>query len=153
MTYVTDRRTANARRGEAAVGAELEAAGFAVTNLNDLVGNCPFADLLARNDTTRLLIQVKTTETIEGLFGTPPGRVRALDVISTDLGCHAICAFVHLTGGGVVILYSRAAEVAVLAEEDEAAYPGKNRFHMNINQFDVTVDRISELLTRYRDQL
>lgn len=66
-----------------------------MTNLNDLAGNCPFADLLARKDRTRLLIQVKATETKAGKFGTPPGRVRALEVICTELGCDAIYAFVH----------------------------------------------------------
>jgi hypothetical protein len=55
-----------------------------------------------------------------------------------------------LTGDDGVIRYERAAEIAVLAEEDEAAYPGKNRFHVNISQFEVTVDRITELLTSIR---
>lgn len=147
MSYATDRRTATARSGEAAVTEELRAAGFSVKNLNDLVGNCPFADLLACRPATRVLVQVKATKTKKGLFGTRPGRVRALEVISTALDCRAIYAFVHFTGDDVVVRYERAAEVAVLAEADEAAYPGKNRFHVNIGLFDVTVDRISGLLT------
>lgn len=125
MSYATDRRTATARRGEAAVTGELRAAGFTVMNLNDLVGNYPFADLLARGDMTRLLVQVKATKTKKGKFGTPPGRVRGLEVISTELGCHAIYAFVHFTGDDAVILYERAAEVAELAEGDEAATQGR----------------------------
>jgi hypothetical protein len=61
MTSTTEQCRTTGRRAEAAVTRELEAAGFTVKNLNDLVGNCPFADLLARNAATRLPIQVKAT--------------------------------------------------------------------------------------------
>jgi hypothetical protein len=40
-----------------------------------------------------------------------------------------------------------AAEVATLAEEDEAATPGKNRFHVNITQFTVPASEIETLRT------
>jgi hypothetical protein len=81
-----------------------------------------------------------------GKFGTPPARVRALETISTELGCHAIYAFAHLTRGEPAIRFATAAEVAVLADQEEAAYKGINRYHVTIDQFGVTVGRISELL-------
>lgn len=146
MTSTTEQRRTTGRRAEAAVTRELEAVGFTVKNLNDLVGNCPFADLLARSAATRLLIQVKGTVTSEGKFGTPPIRVRALEAISTELGCHAIYAFAHLAADSPVIRFATAAEVAVLADEEEAAYEGINRYHVTIDQFEVTADRIFELL-------
>jgi hypothetical protein len=148
MTSLTEQRKATGRRAEAAVTASLEACGFTVTNLNDLVGNCPFADLLARKAVTRLLIQVKGTVTPEGKFGTPPARVRALETISTELGCHAIYAFVHLTASDPVIRFATASEVAVLATEEEAAYNGINRYHVTIDQFHGTADQIAGLLAR-----
>lgn len=78
MTTITEQRRSTGHRAEAAVTRELQAAGFTVTNLNDLVGNCPFADLLARKATTRLLIQVKGTVTIEGSSEPrPPGCARS----------------------------------------------------------------------------
>jgi len=151
MTSITEQRMTTGRRAEAAVTRELEAVGFTITNLNDLVGNCPFADLLAREGATRLLIQVKGTVTDEGKFGTPPGRVRALEAISTELGCHSIYAFAHLAADNTTIRYARAAEVAKLAEEWEAEYllthQKPPRYHWNIDEFDVAVDRISDLLT------
>ena len=72
--------------------------------------------------------------------------MRALETISTELGCHAIYAFAHLTRGEPAIRFATAAEVAVLADQEEAAYKGINRYHVTIDQFGVTVGRISELL-------
>jgi hypothetical protein len=145
MTSIQEQRSTTGRRAEDLVAQELAAAGFTVVNLNDLVGNCPFADLLARKGPTRLLVQVKGTETDEGKFGTPPRRVRALEAISTELGCEAIYAFVHLTVANPTIRYAAAAQVAVLADEEEEAYWGILRYHVVIDQFDVTVDQISSL--------
>jgi hypothetical protein len=146
MTSLTEQRRATGQRAEAAATRDLQAEGFTVTNLNDLVGNCPFADLIARKDGTRILVQVKGTETVDGKFGTPPARVRSLEAISTELGCHAIYAFVHLADGDPVVRFAAAGEVAELADEAEADYPGTNRYHVDISQFDITADRITELL-------
>jgi hypothetical protein len=146
MTSLTEQRRATGQRAEAAATRDLQAEGFTVTNLNDLVGNCPFADLIARKDGTRMLIQVKGTETVDGKFGTPPARVRSLEAISTQLDCKAIYAFVHLVEGDLVIRYATASAVAELADEAEAAYPGINRYHVGIGQFDVAADRITEIL-------
>jgi hypothetical protein len=146
MTSLSEQRRATGQRAEAAAAADLQAEGFTITNLNDLVGNCPFADLIARRGEIRILIQVKGTETTEGKFGTPPARVRSLEAISTELGCHAIYAFVHLAEDGPVIRFATASYVAELAVEAEADYPGINRYHVDISQFDVTADRITELL-------
>jgi hypothetical protein len=120
MASLAERRVATGRRAEAAVTRHLETAGFTVRNLNDLVGNCPFADLLARRDEARLLIQVKGTVTAEGKFTTPPARVRALEVISAELGCRAIYAFAHLVTDSPVIRFATAADVAALADTEEA---------------------------------
>jgi len=38
--------------------------------------------------------------------------------------------------------------VIVLAEKDEAATKGTNRFHVNIDRFTVETSQISELLNR-----
>jgi hypothetical protein len=149
MTSLTDRRRVTGHRAEAIATRDLQAEGFTVTNLNDLVGNCPFADLLARKDGTRILVQVKGTETEEGNFGAPPTRVRGLEAISTELGCHAIYAFVHLAESNPVTRFAAASKVAELADKAEADYPGTNRFHVDISQFDITAHRITELLYRH----
>lgn len=52
MASVAETRKSTGQRAELAVVSALEELGFVVTNLNDLVGNCPFADLLARRDAT-----------------------------------------------------------------------------------------------------
>lgn len=148
MTNTTETRQDRGRRAESAVAQELETVEFDVTNLNDVVGNCPFADLLAHQDSTRLLVQVKGTVTIGGKFGAPPHRVRGLDAIGTALGCHAIYAFVHFTADEEIIRFATAADVAALADEDEAATAGVNRFHVNIHQFDTDVRGLRRLLGR-----
>jgi hypothetical protein len=51
-----------------------------------------------------------------------PRRVRALEAISTELGCHSIYALAHLAADNTTIRYARAVKVAKLAEEWEAEY-------------------------------
>jgi hypothetical protein len=65
---------ATARRAEAAAAAALRAEGFIVTDLNDLAGNWPIVDLLARSDTDRWLVQVRGTTIDWGRSGRSPGR-------------------------------------------------------------------------------
>jgi hypothetical protein len=139
-------RAAIGRTAEAAVTDVLGGIGYEVINLNELVGNCPFADLLATKAGLRLLVQVKGTTTADGLFGTPPDRVRALMAITEALDCFPIYAFCHLTDADAVIRFSDAPTVATLAEEDEAAYEGVNRYHVNIDQFTVDASQIGQLL-------
>jgi hypothetical protein len=132
-------------RSEAAVTEVLRARGYVVTNLNELTGNCPFMDLLARKGADRLLIQVKGTTTDWGGFTTPPHTVWALHRFATELDCPALYAFVHFVTAEPVIRFATAADVALLAEEDEAANAGKNRFHVRIDQFPIDVDHLDIL--------
>ncbi|MEU8315014.1 hypothetical protein [Micromonospora sp. NPDC049033] len=139
-------RVAVGRTAEAAVADVFRSIGYEVINLNELVGNCPFADLIATKVGLRLLVQVKGTTTADGLFGTPPERVRALMAITEALDCLPIYAFCHLTGTDPVIRFADAATVATLAEADEAAYDGVNRYHVNIGQFPVDAKHVGQLL-------
>jgi hypothetical protein len=134
-------------RAEAATTETLRAHGYDVTNLNDLAGNFPAADLAARRTGERLLIQVRGTTTLAGKFAAPPTKARTLCALADALDCHGLYAFVQFAKSQQqVILFETAAQVAVLAEEDETAYDGVNRYHVNVGQFDVTADRIAELL-------
>ena len=144
LPSLAERRAATGRRAEAAVTKNLEAAGFEVKNLNELAGNCPFADLIAHRDDHRLLIQVKGTVTTEGKFGAPPGRVRNLAAIADALGCGSVYAFAHLASPIPIIRYATAADVAKLADAAEAAYPGVNRYHVTIAQ--VHADDVRKVL-------
>jgi Holliday junction resolvase-like predicted endonuclease len=136
------------QRSEHVAASVLQDLGFAVTNLNDLVGNCPFADLLARKDSTRLLVQVKATQTRERKFATPPRRTRALATISVELGCHPIYAFVNLYDQlRIKVRFDVAARVAELADAAEAANQGRfNLFHVTFDQFTVEPEQLDELL-------
>lgn len=144
LPSLAERRAATGRLAEAEVAKNLAAAGYEVVNLNELAGNCPFADLIAHQADQRLLIQVKGTVTPEGKFGTRPDRVKNLAAIAGALGCESIYAFVHLAPALPVIRYATAAEVAELAEAAEAAYPGINRYHVTIDQ--VHVDDVRQVL-------
>ncbi len=144
LPSLAERRAATGRRAEAAVTKNLEAAGFEVKNLNELAVNCPFADLIARKDDHRLLIQVKGTVTADGKFGAPPERVRNLAAIADALDCGSVYAFAHLVSANPVIRYATAADVAELADEAEAAYEGINRYHVTITQ--VHADDVREVL-------
>jgi hypothetical protein len=53
-----------------------------------------------------------------------------------------------MTGKTPVIRYERASRVAELAEAAEASYPGTNRYHVDISQFDIDIHRLPELLDR-----
>jgi hypothetical protein len=64
--------------------------------------------------------------------------------ITEALGCFPNYAFCNLTDAGPVIRFSDAPAVATLAEEDEAAYDGVNRYH--IGQFAVDASQIGQLL-------
>lgn len=135
-------------RAEATAASALQAEGFTVTNLNELAGNFPAADLVASRGTDRLMIQVRGTTIPAGKFRASPAKARILDRLAPLLGCHAIYSFVHFTTEGPIILFDTAARVTVLAEEDEAATKGTNRFHVNIDRFTIEASHISELLNR-----
>lgn len=146
MTSMTT-RIAQGGRAEALVAVELESVGFTVTNLNALVGNCPFADLLARRSATRLLVQVKSTTTDDGKFGAPAPRARGLHAIGAELDCQTIYAFVHLLAAQPPqIRYATAVDVADLAEADETTYVATNRYHVNMSQLTADVHGIIALL-------
>lgn len=125
-------------RGETATTATLEQLGYQITDLNELVGNCPFADLLATKAGDRVLVQVKTTTIPAGTFTTPPAKARALHRMAEAIGCRTSYAFVHLLPAGIspVVRFASAVRVAELADADELAYHGTNRYHVNINLFD-----------------
>lgn len=120
---------------EAAVEATLAAAGWEVINLNELAKNFRFADLLAKQGSTRLFVQVKGTTTSEGKFGALPERAQGLDSLAEHLDAIALYALVHLTPEGPVIRFGHAQQVASLAAERIAAYHGKLRYHLFITDF------------------
>ena len=146
MPSTSQQRTETGRRAEDAVAAELRELGFTVTNLNELVGNCPFADLVARRDEIRALVQVKGTVTAEGKFGVPAERARALQTIAVELACTAVYALAHLCQEQEVIRYAGAEQVATLAEADELGYAGTNRYHVRIADFPVIAAELPALL-------
>ena len=129
-----ERRRETGKLAEAIAAAKLEAQGFTVTNLNTSLGNCPFADLLARSDDTRVLVQVKGTRTLEGKFGARPERVKALADISRELGCFSVFALVRLVPALETVRFASAGVVHELAKQAEAEYKGVNRYHLSIDQ-------------------
>ncbi|MFD7161361.1 hypothetical protein ACFV9C_42715 [Kribbella sp. NPDC059898] len=132
------------KQAEAAAAAALRAEGFTVTDLNDVAGNWPIVDLLARIGSKRWLIQVRGTTIDWGPFRTEPAKAHQLITLAEELGCHALYAFVHFTSDNTVIRFAPATEVAALAEEDEANTAGKNRYHVNINQFTLSAGAIEK---------
>jgi hypothetical protein len=136
--------------GEDAVAAELRNAGWEVLNLNrEIAGNFPVADLIARNDAARPWIQVRRTTLESGDFTVCPEDARKAEYFGTWLGQPVIYAFVHQPSGKTTIRYAVAAGVAKLAEEWQAEYllthQKPPRYHINIDDFDIDVDRIAEL--------
>jgi len=135
------------RKAEAAARTALRSAGCRVVNVNRAIHrNYPVIDLVARRGAARMLVQVRGTWTIDGKFTATPAQSRNIAALAASRGCHAIWAFVHITGDGTTIRFATAAQVTRLAEEDEAATPGTNRYHVNITQFEIDASRIAELL-------
>ncbi|MGW6392272.1 hypothetical protein ACWFR1_17610 [Streptomyces sp. NPDC055103] len=110
-------------------------------NLNKLAKNFRFADLLAKRDSTRVLVQVKGMKTSEGKFGALPERARALHVLAGHLEVHAVYALVRLAPGGPDIRFGSAEDAAALAD-----YRGTLRFHLFLNDFEHTAEDLQELL-------
>lgn len=131
---------------EAAAQAALAATGWKVVNLNELANNFRFVDLLAKQGSTRLLVQVKGTTTSEGKFGALPDRARGLDVLAEELDAIALYALVHLTAGGPVIRFGHAQQVASLAAERIAAYHGTLRYHLYITDFTYEAKDLAEFV-------
>ncbi|MEJ8654825.1 hypothetical protein WKI65_44005 [Streptomyces sp. MS1.AVA.3] len=117
-----------------------------MVNLNKLVKNFRFADLLAKRGTTRFMIQVKGTETDEGKFGALPEPARALHALAGHLDAYAVYALVHLVPDGPVIRFGAAEEVAALADQRIADYAGTLRFHLSIDDFEHKAEDLQELL-------
>ncbi|MEV8336569.1 hypothetical protein [Streptomyces niveus] len=116
-----------------------------MVNLNKLVKN-RFADLLAKRGSTRVMIQVKGTETGGGKFGALPEPARALHALASHLDAHAVYALVHLTPNGPVIRFGTAEDAAALADQRIADYPGILRFHLFIDGFEHTAEDFQDLL-------
>lgn len=136
------------RMAEGAVRAALLSAGCRVVNVNYAIRrNYPVIDLVACRGAARMLIQVRGTWTADARFTATPAQSHALAALAASRSCHALWAFVHLTGDGKTVRFATAAQVTQLAEEDEAATPGTNRYHVNIRQFEIDAQRIEELLT------
>ncbi|WP_274036521.1 hypothetical protein [Streptomyces sp. MMBL 11-1] len=131
---------------ETAAEAALAAAGWKVVNLNELANNFRFADLLAKQGSTKLLVQVKGTTTSEGMFGALPGRARGLDFLAEELDAIALYALVHLTPDGPVIRFGHAQQVALLAAERIAAYHGTLRHHLYITDFTYQATDLAEFV-------
>ncbi|MGX1972516.1 hypothetical protein [Streptomyces kronopolitis] len=134
-------------QAESAAETAITAAGWEVVNLNKLVKNFRFADLLAKRGSTRVMIQVKGTETGEGKFGALPEPARALHALAGHLDAHAAYALVHLAPDGPVIRFGAAEEAAALAEQRIADYPGTRRYHLFIDDFEHTAEDLQELLS------
>jgi len=135
------------RKAEAAARTALRGAGCRVVNVNRAIRrNYPVIDLVARRGTTRILVQVRGTWTVDGKFTATPAQSCALAALAASRGCHAIWAFVHITSNGTTVRFATAAQVMRLAEEDEATTPGTNRYNVNITQFEIDASRIAELL-------
>ena len=120
-------RTSNAEthaRAEAAAPEALRGAAFCVTNLSKLTG----------------------TSKSFGDFPSPPAGARTLCAFADAGDCHGICAFVQFAGDSQVIQFETAAMVAELAEETETAFGRATYLHVNVEQFNVTADRIFDLL-------
>jgi len=133
---------------ERAARAALREAGCRVVNVNRAIGrDYPVIDLVARRGAARMLIQVRGTWTADARFTTTPAQSRALAALAASRGCHALWAFVHLTGDGNTIRFATADQVTRLAEEDEATTAGTSRYHVSIRQFEIDASRIAELLT------
>jgi hypothetical protein len=148
MTIIID---SDGHLAEDTVASELRKAGWEVLDLNrDIAGNFPVADLIARNDAARPWIQVRGTTLESGDFTVYPEDARKAECFGAWLGHPVLYAFVHQNGGKTTVRYAAAAEVAKLAEEWQAEYllthQKPPRYHINIDDFDIDVDRIAELL-------
>jgi len=135
-------------QAEDAAADALRSAGWKALNLNrEVAGNFPVIDLIAHRGTHRLLIQVRGTITDHGSYRTPPWEARRAESFFGDwLSRPALYAFVHFTADNITVRFETASQVAALAEAAEADYPGTNRYHVSIDQFDVDACRITELL-------
>ena|SRR5215831_16799174 len=135
-------------QAEDAVAGTLLLAGWdEVINLNrEVADHFPAVDQAARNGATRVLIQVRGVTNDDGNFTTYPRSAHRAMRLGKALGLPVLFAFRHLTADGETLRFGTAARVAELAEAAEAEYPGKNRFHVNIDDFEVDVNHIKDLL-------
>ncbi|MFJ1662350.1 hypothetical protein [Streptomyces anthocyanicus] len=117
-----------------------------MVNLNELANNFRFADLLAKQGSTKLFVQVKGTTTSEGMFGALPGRAQGLDILADELDAIALYALVQLTPDGPVIRFGHAQQVASLAAQRIAAYHGKLRHHLCITDFTYEATDLAEFV-------
>lgn len=114
----------------------LRAQGYDVTNLNELVGNCPVMDLLATTRRHKLLMQVRGTTTWNSQWGAPPQQAESLDLLARALGCEAWYAFVWLDALGgrsdthAGIWCAPALKVARHATVAIRDYPATLRYHV-----------------------
>jgi hypothetical protein len=90
----------------------------------------------------RLPVQVKGSVD----FPATPAKARTLRALAEAVDCRGIYCLVRSVGDDQVIRFDTAARVAELAEANEAAHGRCAYLHANIEEFDVTADRISELL-------
>ncbi|MGF6884593.1 Holliday junction resolvase-like predicted endonuclease [Nocardia sp. GAS34] len=96
---MSNRRLETARQSEAATADALRTDGFSVLNLNELTGNCPFMDLLVREDDLRFVVQVKGTTTNPAKFTVDPASLRSSRLFAAALEMQAFYAFVQLADG------------------------------------------------------
>ena len=134
------------RRAEETVARILRGEGFRVTDLNEVAGNFPLADLGALRGEERILIQVRGTVAAHGDFPAPPAKARKLHAFAEAVGCRGLYALAHFTGDSEVIRFDTATRVAELGEAMEESWGRKTYLHVNIEDFEVTAGRISDLL-------
>lgn len=138
------------RLTEAAALAEFLGNGWKGANANHAVRpNFPLIDLIVwKAGGPRLLVQVRGSRKTRGKFSAPPAKCQKIADFAAQGGYIPIFAFVDLRPGRRTIRFESALEVKRLAQADEAATPGVNRFHININDLDRDISRISELFGR-----
>jgi hypothetical protein len=142
------RRRFVCRQAETVAGHELGAAGYAVVNLNDVVDDCPYMDLVATAGPVRILVQVRGTTTTERKFRALPKGALSLEIFAGALGCHALYAFVWMneSGGDFDVRYELPATVRAIADAGIADYPGTLRYHLTHNNLPYSVADLPNLL-------
>lgn len=98
------------RAEEAAIGV-LRFEGFRVTNLSDIAGNFPVADLAALRADERILVQVRGIKEEDGDFPAPSAKAGKFHALAEAVGCRGLYALAHFTGDGKVLRFDTAARV------------------------------------------
>jgi Holliday junction resolvase-like predicted endonuclease len=144
-------RRRTGEESEDAVEVLLQADGWETENVNR-TGRAGYRsiDLIARKNGIRMLVEVRGTKSTDGRLITSPGKCHKVNALVAKDGSPGIFAFAHITAQGTAIRFGAARTVTRLAEEWEAdyllAHDKPPRYHTNIDEWDIAIDRIAELL-------